>query len=217
MDGIRDEYRPLSRDSKHDLQAQAQVISLREGSYKLLMNPTLNSEWVDAPTGDAVLVNLQQDPAETTDLKTVEAERFTAMRTRLIEKFESIRSAPHSFSAPAFRLTSVRNTKVPAMAATEIHPRLKNTVNRLKGWQQAGDFAEYAFLNSTPGTYHIELDWAGEAPPERVFQVVDSMGAPRALNQPILLRSGESTLRLVLSENLADKANLKNLLFKPIE
>jgi len=142
-DGIRNEYNPVAPEDKPALRCAEQVLSIRRGPWKLLLNPQIN----DDPTEiqDVWLVNLDSDPGERRNLAARHADLVDELRQELAAWWAAIVCAPHAFSAPYYRLPdgAAAALVVPGKTPYRCAPSLRNTVQFLKQWHAPGQFADY--------------------------------------------------------------------------
>lgn len=164
--GMRDEYRPIAPEDKPLLDAETQVISLRQGDFKLLLNAELNTNWVDQPRGDYQLIHLPSDPTENHDVQAKHPQVFQEMRRDLLGWFDRMRAEPHSFSAPSWSVTAQHEAIVIATGALRIAPGMRNTVTHLEGWRVADAYADYELEIETAGIYRIEATGEEISPSE---------------------------------------------------
>ena len=160
LDGLPGEYRPLSPDERRTLPFAGQSISVREGSYKLMLNPDY---FENGEEGRMMLVDLATDPLETTDLSDCKPEIRDRLLGALKDWWMEIRREPHSFAAPVFQLTLGENT-IPARAPAALDGAVCNTVTELMGWHKPGDRARYSLFGDAPGRAEITLRWRGDMP-----------------------------------------------------
>ncbi|MEM6821735.1 MAG: sulfatase-like hydrolase/transferase, partial [Verrucomicrobiota bacterium] len=163
--GIPKEYNPLSEEAKLELKAKEQCISVREGRYKLLLNPLPPEE---NKTPERILIDLYDDPGETTNLSENHPEISQQMETLLADWFQEIKEAPHSFSSPEFKLVTDKTTQIAASRPNRTEGNLQNTVSYLAGWSQVNDLASYRILAENDTVYAISLSWID--PPPKGFK-----------------------------------------------
>lgn len=160
--GIPGEYNPLTPEEKAQLNGLDQPISIREGRWKLLLNP-LPPEDLDGPMWQ--LVDLLDDPGEVLDASEQDPEIFTRLKTKLLAWFEEICAGDHSFTAPVLALGEGHRV-IQAKHPIQLSGALQNTVQFLQGWSVVGDVATYQIAVSAPKTttYEVVLHWR-VAPP----------------------------------------------------
>lgn len=142
-DGIRDEYRPVAPDEKRAQRTADQVVSIRRGAMKWLLNPDINTRLEDTPT--AWLVDLANDPGERNNVAAAGHVQSADLRKALERWWESILDEPHAFQAPEFIFPTPESDTlhIPGKAPCQLGGDLLNTVHALKGWNKAGQFARY--------------------------------------------------------------------------
>lgn len=214
--GIRDEYHPVAPEDKPALEARRQVISLREDSFKLLLNADLNVRRVEDPWDDFTLVHLAADPTETRDVKELFPEEFSRLRSTLLTHFDAMKQEPHSFTAPRFLLTACQplQLRLPAAAPTRLSPGLRNTVNRLHGWTTRGQFADYHLELTRPLHLTVTPRWQDpfESSACRIIVLPDTGPAENAtITSSVPVGPGFVTLRLQLDSDLPVPAALEAL------
>lgn len=167
--GIPGEYDPVTPEAKAALDVLEQPITVRRGRYKFLLNP-YPYELNRAP--ERVLIDLHQDPGETTNLVDSEPELAAAMEAELIAWFEDIRESPHSFGTPRFIFReSETNRWLPVKTATRLQGDLRNSVHTLRGWRREGTGAEFAIQVEKTTTLEATLLWREPPPPGARFRL----------------------------------------------
>ncbi len=157
-EGVKDEYRPITQEAKEGMNFDEQIISIRKGSYKLLLNPGRLPDQAELIEGYA-LFNILSDPLERNNLIREEPQIAHSLKQELKRWFNSIKSEDHSFAMPLFLIGykgKEKNT-VWAKGPHKISCGLKNAFNYLSGWKDVGDFAEYRIRVMTPGDYQSAL------------------------------------------------------------
>jgi len=157
-EGIKDEYRPLPMDEKESIRFDDQIISIRKGRYKMLLNPGELPIQAKLVRGYA-LFDIISDPLEEKNLITKMPKKAEELALELRHWFDGIKSAEHSFQMPVYNIGyngKMRST-VWAKGPCEISSGLKNAFNYLGGWRKTGDYAEYRIRVEMAGEYRVEL------------------------------------------------------------
>ncbi len=157
-EGVHDEYRPVEPEQKALLKCEQQILSIRQGRYKLLLNPGTLPQQVKLIKGYA-LFDILNDPHEENNLIKRKPQVAEKLKNELELWFAGIKAANHSFSMPIFLIgqNGKRESKVMAKGPQSIGKNLHNAFNYLCGWQRRGDFAYYRLRVLTPGHYRIML------------------------------------------------------------
>lgn len=151
-EGVRDEYRPWKKAGGSFLAFEEQIIGIRKGKWKLLQRPGETGPG-DGPDADGyVLVNLEADPGEKSNLSTEERVLKEEMKHLLHAGYEDIYASPHSFEMPVFRLGQ-GNSPVLFYAPQQISEGLKNASFFLRGFSSETDSALYLVDVEKPGSY----------------------------------------------------------------
>ncbi len=152
-EGVKGEYRPMDAKS---LQFGDQVVSVRHGDHKLLLNAAtnMNPEVAGLPWS---LFNVAEDPYETNNLIGQGLSEEEHLKTVLTEWFEDdIRRADHPFAMPLHIIGGDTNL-VYAVGAQSISPSVIPTFNWLSQWQDAGALASYALSVEEAGDYQVDI------------------------------------------------------------
>lgn len=168
-EGIKDEYRPLTQEMKQNLSVSKQIISVRKGKYKLLQNAA-NYPGSPSPEDNFVLVNINEDPREEINLVEEEPEIYISMKTMLDQWFAEIKSSPHSFAMPVFKIKPDRDNLIFAKAPEEITEELKNAFNFLAGWDESSK-AKYKISTSQEIRMKLNLEFHGPIPQATSFLI----------------------------------------------
>ncbi len=167
-EGVKDEYRPVTPEEKADMVTADQIISVRKGDFKLLLNP---ARYAGTPkdVNGYVLVNIKDDPTEDHNIIAQNEKVFEDLRNDLFNWFESIKKSDHSFAMPVFFIADTLSNEIPAKAPVRNSLSLKNTFNSLWGWNNPADWSEYNIDVLTPAKYAVILGFQGEMPVGSVF------------------------------------------------
>ncbi len=207
-EGIKDEYRPVPPEEKHNLKFEEQLLTIRNDRYKLLLNPGKSRGTVE-PVDGYVLIDIQNDPLETKNLyleKPAVAERLKA---QLRDFWREVLDEPSSFGVPVFEIGRGRTNLVYAYGPVRIGGNIKNAALFLWGFRQPGDWAEYKIDVSTAGRYRIEAAYDASAIPGGTLQLsVENATTAGTLN-------GESRASLGILNLQKGRANLKIKVIKP--
>jgi len=207
-EGVLDEYRPVTPETKKNELYRDQIISVRKGAFKLMHNPGTVQ---DAPASENgyVLIDVLTDPHEENNLFSTLPGIADEMTELLESWWTEILETPGSFAMPVFRIGSEYETiSIPAKAPFETSPDVKSTFSWLTNWTAKGDFAEYSIDVVNPGLYEFTLRYKGN-PQGAILKVSaggDSTQMPAVLPDHAILGSmelnrGKQRLRLELIEN----------------
>jgi hypothetical protein len=150
LDGLYREYDPVQKDT---LDWAHQILSVRQGDYKLVLNP---------PGGGAqALFDLRLDPREQQDLAAAHPLIAAELRQLLERWFAEVLDEAHAFQMPVFQIGSLGYDAYPVLgkAPQRISPGLRNTVTGLKYWPADGGFAEYGLFVAEAGPYRLEAKY----------------------------------------------------------
>jgi len=158
-EGIKDEYHPIDPGKKQDLNTGDQIISVRSGRYKLLLNPDVEHNGGTLVERYA-MYDIIIDPLEDNNIIVDNPETAANLKAELNKWFEGIKQAPHSFKMPLFLIgeDGIKDNIIRGVGPVRISGNLKNTVGSLNGWREVGDFAEYSIEVITPGEYDIIIN-----------------------------------------------------------
>lgn len=153
-EGILDEYRPIQRK---ELMVEDQIISVRRGDYKLLLNPavSMNASAAGAPWA---LYNIKMDPYEEQNLIGKGIPEEAQLIGQLTEWFvDEIQAGDHSFQMP-LHWVEKDTAVIYAVGAETISASIVPTFNWLSNWEVPEAFAVYQVQWSETGDYLIEVD-----------------------------------------------------------
>lgn len=163
-EGTNDEYRPVDPDKKSKLKLNDQIISVRNNTYKLLLNPDVINNGGSLEYGYA-LYNILLDPREEINIIAEEEEMADALKEKLKQWYNTIKKSPHSYKMPVFLIgkNNKKDNYIQGVAPVRISHNLKNTVHTLNNWKEVGDFAEYSIDVLNPGKYSIILNYNADS------------------------------------------------------
>lgn len=159
-EGIKDEYRPVEPEMKEKLKMEDQIISVRNGRYKLLLNPNVEFNG-GTLVEDYAMYDIYDDPGEKRNIVLENPEIANILKLELDQWFEGIKQAPHSFKMPLFLIgkDGRKENVIRGVGPVRISSNLKNTVHSLTNWKEVGDFAEYTIEVVTPGEYGVTINY----------------------------------------------------------
>ncbi|HYW95538.1 MAG TPA: sulfatase-like hydrolase/transferase, partial [Bacteroidales bacterium] len=169
-EGVKDEYHPVTQEEKPEIKTGDQIISVRKGDYKLMLNP---AHYADTPADENgyVLINISKDPQENNNILDQNQAVFIDLRKDLFNWFESIKASDHSFAMPIFFIADTLSNEIPSKAPVDNSGSLQNTFNSLWGWNDPNDWAKYNIDVLTPGSYQVVFSFQGEVPVGSSFTV----------------------------------------------
>lgn len=190
--GLPGEYNPVSAEEKAALTPDAMPVSVRDGRFKLLLNAEPPS--ADGTlSGTVMLVDLDADPGETTDISGEHPEVFARLRQALDRWVADVKNEPSSFGYA--HVTVDGDTKIMAKLVCACSDSLQNTVSRLQGWTEEGQYAEYLLDVRRPGRYAVTGVWDVKSPAGDV-QLAFAVGDEEP-GETVQLPAGECRLRVV--------------------
>jgi len=168
-EGVKDEYRPWKYIGGDNLSYENQIIGIRKGNHKLLMNPGITDGSVRRDEDGYVLINMEEDPREETSLLPGESALALELQSRLKHWYKDVYSSPHAFEMPVFRIdSSCSSCPVLAYAPRRTSATVKSAAGYLSGFHRAGDWAEYELQVQKAGPFDMQLSYvlnASEALP----------------------------------------------------
>ncbi len=153
-----DEYNPYDRDEKLNIQVDSQMISIRQGDFKLLKNgfPVRNTNFEDY---NYLLFNIEEDRTELNDLKKEYPQKYEEMKAELDSWYLNILLDDHSLTSPVFFINSANST-ILGKASQRISDKLVNAGFFLTGWNNANQKAEYNIEVTEEGWYNTILEFS---------------------------------------------------------
>jgi len=214
--GLPGEYRPLDPEERSGMGLHNMPVSVREGRYKLLYNP-FPPEANEA--GQHLLIDLYEDPGETTDLSEALPEVTARLKRQLENWIAQVKADPHAFTYAWHQIAEEGPSRIPAHQPAALSGGLHNTVHSLQNWSSSGDSATYQL--TVPGTQEGRwtLDWEQAPPTEWGFRL-SLNGQPVGTDTVSALPAGEHQLELLLNtrpENGSGDATavLRALVWRP--
>jgi len=150
------EYNPVSPEDKTREPYRKQLCGLRETQYKFLQNPGHTPD-TPAPVDSKVLVDMVDDPLETTNIISGHAEQAVAMNRKLQTWFETVREEPHAYHVPRFAIGPGTTNVVYLYAPERIHGGVVNHTLSLTQCKETGDGGDYLIDVREKGDYAISL------------------------------------------------------------
>lgn len=224
-DGIHNEYHPLTREAVLSQEAEKQVLSVRNGDKKLLLNPDINQAEFVAP--EMVLIDLRTDPFEMKNRACEEPETTKRLKGELVKWFNEVKKEPHAFGGPTYILSTETSSVFAATGVREIRGNLQNTVRWLRGWSKAGNQAAYEieYRGESKREYELTLLFAQEVPEtfgmKAMIEEENYMltkVSTKEIRGRIIFKAGKHRLRLMQTaapEGGAD-SSLLSLRFSPV-
>lgn len=166
--GIENEYRPVSSGKAGELPALEQPLSVREGRFKLLLNPH-EPEKNKAP--DWVLVDLDKDPGELMDVSREQPAVFEILKKSLLTWFDGVKHEPHVFSSPKIVVEPANKREFSANLINGLTGGVENTTMDVRGWSDQLSEVSYDLEIKQTGKMEVALQWTGEVPVGLGFQV----------------------------------------------
>lgn len=111
---LEDQYRPLSDEEISSLQLENQVISYRDGNYKLLINP---NNPVDSVSN--FLFNIVTDPQEEVNLYLKEPEVAQNLHQQLENWWKELILEKNAFGSPVFLIGGDKESIIPVKAPSQ--------------------------------------------------------------------------------------------------
>jgi len=219
-EGVLDEYRPLTDSMKANLSFGDQVITVRKGSFKLLLNPA-SYEGTPAQTENYVLVDIGEDPRERINLADEKPEEFMSLKNDLETWFAEIKRAEHSFEMPRFFIEKGKENEILAKGPSRISPNLQNAFDYLGGWQ-VGCEATYNIRVQESANFQIVLEFTGEIPADTEFSIISSTGNSATFSAKvderasIVLQPEDRFLTLVCNSTASPDFGLKSIFLKSV-
>ena len=153
-----DEYKPYDIDQKFQIPDDSQLISIRQGDFKLLKNafPVRNTSFGDY---SYLLFNVGENQLEERDVKNLYPQKFEEMKKELDDWFAGILQEEHAFTSPVFFINSNENI-ILGKASQRISDNLVNAGFFLTGWSFGNQQAEYNIEVTEEGWYKVSLDFS---------------------------------------------------------
>jgi arylsulfatase A-like enzyme len=153
----RYEYAPAGPQSPPLWQTGQQLMALRRGPLKLLINPGL-AEGAPEAAGGEVLVDLAADPLEDRNVAAEHPGRAAEMRQVLHAWFEQVRDhEPHAFHTPRFVIGEGASNVVLLYAPRKLHGDCLVAPLRLARWQGVGEGGDYLVRVKRAGPWRLDL------------------------------------------------------------
>jgi arylsulfatase A-like enzyme len=194
-EGLPGEYNPLTRKERENLGPQNMPVSVREGRFKLLFNPFPPE---DHAPGRSLLVDLYEDPGESTDVSAEHPEVTARLTSALTDWIRGVKADPHAFTYATHLLKPEATTRIPAHQPAGLSGGLNNTVNGLRNWGRVGQTADYHLRVPEASRGIWTLEWI-QAPPENWEWSVSVNGTPSPIGSPVQLPAGDHRIRLELT------------------
>lgn len=150
-----DHYDPLQDKTKLDFARQKMTLVTER--YKYIQNET-NVPGAPRQFDGSVLIDLQADPMESTNIASSEPDVVREMRQELEQWFVEVIEAPRTFTPTVFQVgwKGKRSSQVLAFGTSKTEG-VKNNSHMTNQWDVPGDFAEYRIHVHEAGTYNLSL------------------------------------------------------------
>lgn len=160
-EGQGNEYKPLNPLDIGMLSPENQVISIREGEWKLIRNDAVYPGTPSFKNGMA-LIRIGPSHLETTNLTDSFPGIAEALNGKLYEWFEEIRAEPGAFKSAVFLVGSDPVSIIPAYGCSYINGGLRNGYMFLSGWESGTAYASYRIRVVHEGRYRIGLKFRNQ-------------------------------------------------------
>jgi arylsulfatase A-like enzyme len=176
-EGLPGEYAPVDKTA---LTFERQALALRDGRYRLLLNPLAIDHEGEPGEPHVFLVDLEEDPRERANLAEKEPERAAEMRAALRSWWDDILAEETSFQPAVFPVgfEGQATTRIKACAPRAVEGGLTNSFMYVTGWRVGGR-AGYRLDVHTAGEYEATAEFVGKAPPPVGFTVGTPAGRGR--------------------------------------
>lgn len=221
-------FTPLDAEAREGMRFDNQSIGLRTEQYKLLKNPPKRPGY-PKPVNGYVLIDMQADPKENTNLYNKLPEVAKGMTETLESEFNSLRSSRSAYAAPVFLIGGGDQPAytLKTFAASSTGGKTEQSGHYIKSFKQVGDYATYRIWVEKPGRYLVYTSQKkpGGAGVELTVSTNTST-AKKVLNKHKVQRldwmdlsAGSHVLKLEITANPKNKAieRLESLIFVPKE
>lgn len=208
------QFSPLQPHNKAALDFEEQRITLINERYKLLYNP-INVNGSPEKFEEKVLIDLQEDPLESTNVAAENQDVVIQMMEELQNWFADIKNEPHSFSPPVFQIAwkGKASSEVRGYGPSKT-VGCQNDSHQLIGLNAEGDFAEYKLNVHRSGVYKVSVSVTGANMTGMTLKIsCDDSGTESELQNKnfqkiglIPLEAGEHTLKLEVAKIEAGKS-----------
>ena len=222
-EGVKDEYRPWKYAEGEYLDYKNQILTIRKGQYKLLLNPGDTDGTILPNSSGYVLVDLEKDPQERENLAEMDREIFEEMRLDLETWYHQVLEEEHAFEMPEFEISQGSPvSRVLAYAPRQLSEGVKNASGFIGHFEVAGQQAIYDVRVETPGEYKVEIVYKNEGEDhefqlslgEKSHRVSFQGGGSRVTIPGVELGNGPGQLTLTnQTEQPGSKLRLFEILF----
>ena len=155
-----DHYDPL-QDKTKQLDISKQRITIMNERFKYIQNDYNVPGCPKSPDG-MILIDLKNDPLESSSVASSKPEVLSAMQKELGEWFDDLIVAPRSFTHTVFQIgwKGKTESEFPAFGPSKT-VGTKNQSHLISGWDTPGDYAEYRIHVHQAGTYNVSLITTG--------------------------------------------------------
>ncbi|WP_231757838.1 sulfatase-like hydrolase/transferase [Microbulbifer elongatus] len=154
------EWTPVDAAARAQMPFESQMLALRQGPYKLILNPILDEPDYPEPVDGYLLFDLQKDPGERENILRERPQLASELKRTMRELYQEIMIDADSLRTPVYPVhgpVDVINAFGPASTGGEVVSGPHN----LKGFSEPGDFSEYRLHVEAAGRYRLFLDKSG--------------------------------------------------------
>lgn len=150
------QWSPIDAEARKLMQYENQYLALRTERFKLMLNPHYKESHYPRAKNRYVLIDMQSDPREQTNV----IEKYPEIAKKLIQKleqeFEALHTSPTAFQAPIFTIGGDEPAFViNAFGASSIGGQTLQLAHHLNQVGQPGDFSKYHIRVVQPGDYKV--------------------------------------------------------------
>ena len=151
------QWTPFREVDKRNIIFENQFFAVRDSRYKLILNPIIDEPDYPRPIDGYVLIDMKNDPGETTNLYAELPEIAERLQKAMRKRFEDIITSAGSLKPPVY-LADGAVSVVNGFGPSAIGGGVQSRSHLLSNFREPGDLATYDLRVAEAGRYKFILD-----------------------------------------------------------
>jgi arylsulfatase A-like enzyme len=151
------QWTPFCRQAREMIHFENQFFSVRDGQYKLILNPSMDEPHYPKPVNRFVLIDMQNDPKERVNIYDKLPEVSLRLKNAMKQRFNEILESEGSLKPPVY-LVDGDISVVNAYGPSSTGGGVISNAHLLTNFRNAGDISQYTLRVAKAGRYKVFFD-----------------------------------------------------------